>query len=218
MNKELEEVREDLIQMGSYAKSAINRAINLLMEREPKLIARVLEDCYRIEELEVKIESKCDALFQSKLSEKDISFAVACLKIASELKGISEICIDMAKTSRALVDRGIAQIPLDISQMRKLCEEMLLLNLECLRSFDAHLLSSLCENEELIDGLYDQIRRILITRIIEEPKNIRDVEHFKFIAHNLERIGDHNYEIGSILLAVLESFKSSASNCASIKA
>lgn len=217
---ELENVRKDLLNMGVLVHRCISNSIGALLERDPKYAARVNEDWQKIEELEFKIEGGCEAVFQSQsksLSKRDVNFAVTFLKIASELKEIGSVSLDISKISKALVEKKIPKIPLDIPHMRKTCEEMLVLNLEVIRSLDARQLISLSENEELIDGMCDQIRRVLISYIIEDPKNISSAERLKFIANNLERIGDHNYEIGRRLLALLPGFELNRSNCSPVE-
>ncbi len=217
-NMELEVVRKELIEMGVLVHRCTGSAINVLLEREPKIASKVLDDCSKVEALEIEIERRCETVFQSQLMDKkEIGFAVAFLKIAAELKEIACASLDIAKISKSLIEGKLLNIPMDIPHMRQICQEMLVLNLESLRSLNASGLIALSEYEELVDGLCDQIRRVLITNIIEDPRGIRNAEHFKFIANHLERIGDHNFEIGRRLLSVFPHLELKMSNCSPVE-
>jgi len=53
------------------------------------------------------------------------------------------------------------------------------------------------KRDDMIDALYDQIRRELITFMIEDPRKIANASHLSFVARYLERIGDHACNIAA---------------------
>jgi phosphate transport system protein len=44
--------------------------------------------------------------------------------------------------------------------------------------------------DEIVDGLYNQVYRELITYVISEPRNIDQMNYLLWVAHNLERTAD----------------------------
>jgi phosphate transport system protein len=55
---------------------------------------------------------------------------------------------------------------------------------------------SIGEKDEIVDALYGQIFRELLTYMIEDPRNIHQAAEFLFVARYLERIADHTTNIG----------------------
>jgi len=49
---------------------------------------------------------------------------------------------------------------------------------------------AICNEDDEIDMLYDQIYRELLSFMIEDPKTITGATHLMWVAHNLERIAD----------------------------
>ena len=48
----------------------------------------------------------------------------------------------------------------------------------------------LCEEDDEIDELYNQVYRELLTFMLQDPKTITRATYLLWVAHNLERIGD----------------------------
>jgi phosphate transport system protein len=55
---------------------------------------------------------------------------------------------------------------------------------------DAALAKDVCERDQVIDDLKDQIQRELFTYIASKPSSIERAFHLIRIANNLERVGD----------------------------
>ena len=47
-----------------------------------------------------------------------------------------------------------------------------------------------CNADDEVDALYDQVYRELLTYMIEDPKSIRRATHLLWVAHDLERVAD----------------------------
>jgi phosphate transport system protein len=61
-------------------------------------------------------------------------------------------------------------------------------------------LENFSERDDVIDALFDQVRRELITITIEKPRFIANASHLNFVALHLERIGDHACNIASRII------------------
>jgi phosphate transport system protein len=70
-------------------------------------------------------------------------------------------------------------------------QEMLEGSLDALEKQDADLARSTASRDDEVDALFDQIRRELITYMIEDPTKIANASHLTFAARYLERMGDH---------------------------
>ncbi|TFH34479.1 MAG: phosphate transport system regulatory protein PhoU, partial [Dehalococcoidia bacterium] len=55
---------------------------------------------------------------------------------------------------------------------------------------DATAAMQLCSEDDIVDGLYDQVYRELLTFMLEDPKTITRATRLIWVAHNLERCAD----------------------------
>jgi phosphate transport system protein len=60
---------------------------------------------------------------------------------------------------------------------------------------DTDLARSIAKRDDVVDELYQQVFRELITFIAEDPRTITRALYLLFTAHNLERIGDRAVNI-----------------------
>jgi DNA-binding response OmpR family regulator len=49
---------------------------------------------------------------------------------------------------------------------------------------------AICDEDDEVDALYDQVYRELLTYMLSDPKTIERATHLTWVAHNLERIAD----------------------------
>ena len=80
---------------------------------------------------------------------------------------------------------------LDIPRLASLAQNMVK---DSVRSFvdqDAALAKSVCERDDEVDDLYDQIFRELLTYTMPDPTTIPRAVELVLISRHLERIADH---------------------------
>ncbi|HWO73045.1 MAG TPA: PhoU domain-containing protein, partial [Dehalococcoidia bacterium] len=68
--------------------------------------------------------------------------------------------------------------------------EMLRDSIEAFKLRDVSKARSVCDRDDEVDALYDQVYRELLTYMLNDPKTIERATHITWIAHNLERIAD----------------------------
>jgi phosphate transport system protein len=61
---------------------------------------------------------------------------------------------------------------------------------------DAALGRAVCQRDDEVDQLYQQVFRELLSFLVDDPRVVRRALNLLFAAHNLERIGDRITNIG----------------------
>jgi phosphate transport system protein len=74
--------------------------------------------------------------------------------------------------------------------MEEKAASMLKRSLEAFVRRDAQAAKAICNEDDDVDMLYDQVYRELLTYMIEDPKTISRATPLIWAAHNLERIAD----------------------------
>jgi phosphate transport system protein len=70
---------------------------------------------------------------------------------------------------------------------------------------DSKLARSVCERDDLVDGLNDQVFRELLTYRMADPKNIPRAVHLMIVCRCLERIADHATNIAEDVIFMVDA-------------
>lgn len=195
---ELGELKEDLLKMGELAKNSADDAISSLVNRDVELASRVIEGGSEIDSLEFDIEKRCMELIALQQPMAiDLRTIGTCLKIITDLDRVSDLAADIAEIVKKIANEPLVKPLIDIPRMSKIAQSMLEDCLEAFSSYEIERLEDLSSRDDEVDSLFDQIRRELITFMIEDPRTIKNAGNLLFVALHLERIADHACNIGS---------------------
>jgi phosphate transport system protein len=70
---------------------------------------------------------------------------------------------------------------------------------------DAQLARSVCERDDQVDGLNDQVFRELLTYMLSDPKTITRSVHLMIVSRCLERIADHTTNIAEGVIFMVKA-------------
>ncbi|MDI3533905.1 MAG: phosphate transport system protein [Thermosediminibacterales bacterium] len=195
-DKELTNLFESLKEMGYLVEEAIDNSIRALTEHNTELAQKVIENDDLIDKMETDIEEKCIKLIATQQPlAGDLREIFTTLKIITDLERIADHAVDIAKVSIRLADQKYIKPLIDIPRMADLAREMVR---DCLKAYmnkDVELANSICQKDDIIDGLYKQIFRELLVYMMEDPKTINQATQFLFVSRFLERIGDHTTNV-----------------------
>jgi phosphate transport system protein len=78
----------------------------------------------------------------------------------------------------------------DIPQMAQKATDMLKRSLEAFVARDAKAAEAICREDDEVDALHDQVYRVLLSYMLENPKTITRATYLIWASHNIERIAD----------------------------
>jgi len=191
-HNQLRELKEDTIRMGNLAKDNVLGATISLKDHDPELAKKVIEAGSDIDDLYAQIEDTCFALLAlQQPMARDLRMIGAILKIIIDVERIGDIAFEIAKITIATLEEDHIKPLVDIPRMAEICSDMLASSMEAFNNSDERLAREIAKKDDEVDALFDQVRRELITYMIEDPQTIRNASHLTFVARYLERCGDH---------------------------
>jgi phosphate transport system protein len=190
-HQHLREVEYDVLEMEKLATRAVDRAIQALKERDLALAHQVIADDAQINKQRFSIEDKCIGLIATQQPvASDLRIIVAVLNIIIELERIGDYAEGIAKIVIMIGDEAPLKPLIDIPRMGEITLEMIN---TCLQSFvtrDVELAMKVVSLDSVVDGLYDQVFRELLTFMMVDPKTTNRATRLIWVAHNLERAAD----------------------------
>ena len=187
----LSEIEEDVLVLGGMVERAILRSIDALRNRDIELARVVIVEDMEINRKRYDTEEKClELLATQQPMAKDLRQIVAILHIIVDLERMGDHAEGNAKIAIMLADEPPLKPYIDIPRMAEVAIRMLRESLEAFKRRDVDLARRICDEDDEVDALYDQVYRELVTFMINDPRTIERATHITWNAHNLERIAD----------------------------
>ena len=188
---QLSEIQEDMLIMAGMVESAIERSVRALKAADVDLARRVIAEDVNINRQRYDIEDRCLELIATQAPlAGDLRTIVSVLQISVDLERMGDHAEGIAKIVLMLADQPPLKPYIDIPRMAEVATQMLMGSLEAFKHRDTALARSVCDRDDEVDALYDQVYRELLTFMISEPKTIERATWLIWVAHNLERIAD----------------------------
>jgi phosphate transport system protein len=191
LDRDLNAVQDDLLRMGGLLDTAIAKSLEALAKRDQDLARQIVADDAQVNALRFHIEEACVALIATQQpAARDLRAVLAAMIIVSELERMGDYAAGIAKTVLRMGDEPLLKPLIDLPRMADECRAMLRRALDAYVAHDAEMARAVAARDDVIDNLYNQIFRELLTYIVEDPHTITRALYLLFAAHNLERIGD----------------------------
>jgi phosphate transport system protein len=190
-HKKLREIQDDVLAMGSMVSKAMLRSIEALKNRDLDLATQVINDDKAINQKRFEIEEKCVELIATQQPMAgDLRIILAVLNVISEVERIGDYAEGIAKIAVMIGDEPPLKPLIDIPRMAEQTVSMLRRSLDAFVNRDAEAARQISTEDDVVDQLYDQVFRELLTFMAEDPKTITRATRLIWVAHNLERAAD----------------------------
>jgi len=205
LQRDLEAVKSQLLDMGSLVEKVSNQAITALQERNTELSAGVHELDLTIDQQEVKIEEEClKILALHQPVATDLRFVVCVMKVNNDLERMGDLAINIAERASYLSSHDPLGVPLDFHRMAELAREMVKESLSALLNLDTDLARKVLAKDDEVDEINRQMFEILEEIMLKDPTTIRRAIHLLSASRHLERIADLATNIAEDVVFLVE--------------
>jgi phosphate transport system protein len=196
-DEELKLLKERLLEMAARAEEQIALAVRGLKDREEGLACQVLDREEAINLLDIEIDEMALRLLALRQPmAADLRFITSAMKISSDLERIGDLAVNIAQRTIDLLKSPQLKPLIDIPQMALMAQEMVRDVLNAFINGDDKLARDVCERDDQMDKLNQQVFRELLTYMMEDPATISRAVDLILVGRHLERIADHATNIG----------------------
>ena len=204
--KELEELKENLLKMAAMVEEAIRDSVQSLVKRDSDLAQKTFEWEDRINKMEITIEDMCLKLLALRQPmASDLRIITATMKIITDLERMGDQAVNIAERAISLNQEPQLKPYIDIPRMTEITQSMVKDVLDAFVTRNSKLARSVCERDDLVDGLNDQVFRELLTYMISDPRTITRAAHLMIVCRCLERIADHATNIAEDVIFMVDA-------------
>ena len=196
-HRDLRQLKDDLLTMGSMVEKALARSIDALRRRDLEMSRDVVREDDYIDDRRMHIEETAINLIATQQPMAvDLRTIIAIMHIAVELERMGDYAEGIGKISLAIGDDPLLKPLIDIPRMSDKAGDMLRRSLDSFVNRDVVAAMQVCNDDDEVDALYDKIYQELLKLMAEDQETIQRATYLLWVAHDLERIADRATNIG----------------------
>ena len=204
--EELDELKQRLLVMGGLAEERLRTAVHALVERDGDLMAEVIRGDEAVNSLHLEIDDRCFKLLAlHQPMAVDLRTIVAAFKINTDLERVGDLAVNVAEAAERYVTHAPVKPLIDLPRMAEMARQMLHAALDAFVSKDAEAAQSVLTQDDVLDGLKNQIFRELLTYMLGDPRKIEPAIDLILVSRHLERVGDHATNIAEDVIFMVEA-------------
>ncbi|MEI7891780.1 MAG: phosphate signaling complex protein PhoU [Myxococcales bacterium] len=198
---ELQKLRDRLLLMGAKVEEMITSSMRALVERDSLLAREMIAFDHQINRLELEVDDAClRILARRQPVASDLRFVTLALKIVTDLERMGDLCVNTCERVIELNDEPPLKSFLDLPRMSEVAQGMVRDALDAFVAADSDRAQQVIKRDDILDQYYSDIFRVLLTYMMEDPRNIYRATRVQSVAKYLERIGDHATNLAEMVV------------------
>jgi len=204
-DRELHDLKESLLHLGSRVERSIAHAITALEQRDTELAAQVIQDDDAVDAKEIEIDEFCLRLLALRQpAARDLRFITTAMKINFDLERIGDMAVNICERVQELIKEPQLKPYITLPQMATTAQLMLKESLNAFVNEDSTLARKVIEDDAKVDSYLDQIFHELLAHMMKDLSTTSRAIRLLFISKYLERIADHAVNIAELVIFMVE--------------
>lgn len=190
-DRQLQKILDEILVLGSMVEDAILESVDSLKQRDIDRAQVVYKNDRKINEKRFQIENDTLTIIATQgPMATDLRILSSIIDIASELERMGDYAKGIAQINIRMGDKPLLKPLIDIPRMAEITVDMLHQALDAFIHTNVELARRIPESDDMVDALYNQVYRELLTFMISDPTTIDQATYLTWVAHNLERTAD----------------------------
>ena len=190
--KELEELNEEIIEMGKMIVYDIQNAVKALVTQDINLAKEAIQYDLSIDRQERNIEHLClKLLLEQQPVAGDLRIISSALKMITDMERIGDHAADISELTILMAKESYIKHSEHIQLMAEISMTMLSESLDAYVEKDLKKAEAVIKRDDEVDDLFDKVKNELINIIHENVNDGEQAANLLMAAKYMERIGDH---------------------------
>jgi phosphate transport system protein len=203
--RDLENLKKQVLLLGSLVEGAILKATTALLERRPELAIEVLHGDDAIDAREVAIEEEClKILALHQPVAADLRYIVTVLKVNNDLERMGDLAGNVAGRAADLLKLDPIRFPPEFTSMVETVRRMVHDSLDALIGSNVALARKVLAADDIVDQVHRQMFREVQDTARNNPAQIEAAISLLSTSRNLERIADQCTNIAEDVVFLVE--------------
>ena len=210
-SRDLRALQDEMLVLANMVEKAIARALDALKNRDLALSEEVVREDDVIDRKRMELEERCiDLIATQQPLAGDLRVLITVLHMSVELERMGDYAEGIAKISLMMGNEPPIKPLIDIPRMADKATDMLRRSLDAFVNRDVELANAVCNDDDEVDALYEQVYRELLTYMMASPAVIQRATFLLWVAHDLERIADRTTNIAEHVIYMVTGDRATA--------
>ncbi|MBF0471518.1 MAG: phosphate signaling complex protein PhoU [Gammaproteobacteria bacterium] len=197
-DQELDEMRGRVVVMCDRVSKQLSQAVTAYMNRDEITADCVIQNDQEINELQMKVDEECSLIIaRHQPTASDLRLVIGVTRIISDLERIGDQAKKIAKKaiahhySPALAQQHSAPL----SELTTETERALMTAIDTFTSLEIENRDQIAAHDRKVDRAFSALMEAITSTLQDNQREIRSAIDMMWVAHSLERIGDHSRNI-----------------------
>lgn len=196
-DKDLEELRSLLQQMGEHVTDALEGAVTALQNLDTTRAQEIVKADLHLNAMEDKImEIGSRLIITQQPVAKDLRRIIVAFKISSDLERMGDLALDVAKATMRIQGQQLIKPLVDIPRMSEIVKKMIDEAIQSYLDENTDLAYKMAQDDDQVDQLYGAMINELYAYMVEKPDSVSQAMLLTLVGRYIERIADHATNIG----------------------
>lgn len=202
---QLDELKDMLVELGRRAENALDDAIDSLKTQDVDKALRIIDNDFRINNLEEEINDKAILLIAKQAPvASDLRRIIVAIKISSDVERIADFAVNIAKSVIRIGKEPLIKELVDIPELAESAKTMLVEAIQAYNDEDIVLAKKMADRDDLVDEKYGQLIQELLGSMKDYPDSTNQIIQLSFICRYIERAADHATNIGENIVYLVK--------------
>jgi len=190
-DRQIQTLLDETLALGRLVEDAILDSVSSLKSRDLEKAHQVHTGDKEVNKKRFEIENDTlIAIATQAPMASDLRILASIIDVASELERMGDYAKGIALINIRMGNEPLLKPLIDIPRMAALTADMLHRALEAFYKGDVESAHQIPKEDDMVDDLYNQVYRELLTFMIADPSTIDRATYLLWVAHNLERASD----------------------------
>ncbi|MFJ7935568.1 phosphate signaling complex protein PhoU [Sporosarcina sp. NPDC096371] len=190
--KNLEELKRKIAEMGELSIIALERAFKALKTQDVEIALKAIEGDTAIDNLEKEINQFAIWIMAKEAPvSRDLREIIGVLRISSEIERVADFAVNIAKSTITIGKTNSLLEMTHLEKMKEVSIEMLRKALQSFLEENIALAKEVGDLEDEVDQYSGETYKKLTTYLSEHPEETNQLVQLLFVNRYLERTADH---------------------------
>jgi len=192
LDRKINNLIDQILILDSMVEEAILQSVEALKRQDLELAKTIYANDKNINAKRYDLENDCITIIatQQPIMARDLRLLASILEVAAELERMGDYAKGIAIISLRIGNELLIKPLVDIPRMAELSVSMLHRAIGAFVRGDVEEARHIPEEDDLVDDLYNQVYRELVTIMFTNPATIDQANSLMWVAHNIERVAD----------------------------
>lgn len=204
-DEELAALKHTLVKMAGVAERMIGDAIHMLVDRDAAVFAAINEHERDVNQMQCAVDEMCIRLIAlHQPAASNLRFILGCIKTNADIERLADQAVNVAQRAEHLIHEPPVTQFVIIPEMAAVATGMVRDSIHAYVNRNVDEARAVIARDRQLNEMKDETMVKMAEIMTKDPSTAHRCLDVAFVAHNIERMGDHAKNIAENAIFIAE--------------